>query len=158
MAALLRELLAVKLNIAAAAALGENLLDALVYASTESVAEVVAMSDALVVTGTNLCGLDATMIAEIQRMAEAAHKLTAQRGFHRTAPPSACGTPSRDRPLRGGPSHRTGLVGLTSGSSGRRRSRRRCCSGVRGRPRVTNTGSFDCRVGAYFGPGGVSGL
>ncbi len=64
------------------------------------------------------------------------------------SPAGSCGFSSggssRDPRSRRGPSHRTGLVGLTSGSSGRWRPRRLYSPDVRGRSRVTDSDSFDC--------------
>src|SRR5690606_33072673 len=60
-------------------------------------------------------------------------------------------------PVSRDPSHRTGLVGRTSGSSvqavgkGVEDVARRC------RSRMTDTDSFDCRAGSQFHHGGGSG-
>jgi len=100
MGALLSQLLAVKLNIAAAAELGESLPDALVYASTESVADVVARSDALVVTGTNLCSVDASVLSEIVRLTRLLDAINdAEVSYHLFSPVApATITPSRKAP------------------------------------------------------------
>ncbi len=68
---------------------------------------------------------------------------------------AGCASPSRGPRFPGDPSHRTGLVGRTSGSSVRgvgrawRRSLGLC------RSRVSVTSSFDCRAGSQFDHGSL---